>query len=138
MILQDDLAGVVQCGADGSQLNQHIGAVLTVFHHLAHLLQMPDGPGQTVDDCLLVLVDMAVGVGNAVGVEVGVVMLVVMLMDMIVVVFVVMIVMFRHTLSPLYHSKVYYTTAVKTVQPPEGDILTEINVLTPGEFGTII
>ena len=111
---------------------------MSLLHHSLHLFQMPDGPGQAVDDSLLVLVDMAVGMGNAVGVEVGVVMFVVMLMDMIVVVFVVMIVMFRHTLSPLYHSKVYYTTAVKTVQPPEGDILTKINVLTQGEFGTII
>ena len=92
MILQDDFAGIVQCGADGSQLNQHIGAVLTVLHHLAHLLQMPDGPGQTVDDCLLVLVDMSVGMGNPMGVEIGVVMLVLMLVFMVmaVLVFVVM------------------------------------------------
>ena len=34
---------------------------------------MSDGPGQTVDDGLLIFVDMAVGVGDAVGVEVGVI-----------------------------------------------------------------
>ena len=138
VVFQNHLAGVIQGGADSGKLNQHLGAVVALLHHSLHLFQMPDGPGQAVDDSLLVLMDMAVGVGNAVGVEVGVIMFVVMLMDMIVFVVVVMIVMFRHTLSPLYHSKVYYTTAVKTVQPPEGDILTKINVLTPGGFGTII
>ena len=56
---------------------------------------MPDGPGQTVDDGLLVLVDMAVGVGDAVGVEVGVVVF--LLLFMIVAMAVLVFVKFGHT-----------------------------------------
>ena len=69
---------------------------------------------------------------DAVGVEVGVVML------MVVFLFVAVLGKIRHTLCPLYYSKVYYTTAATPAQAPEGDILTKINVLTQGLFGTII
>ena len=43
---------------------------------------MADGTGQPVDDRLLILVDMAVGVGNAVGMHVGMVMFVGMVAHM--------------------------------------------------------
>ena len=95
MILQDHLAGVVQGGADGSQLDEHLGAVVPLLHHPLDLLQMADGPGQAVNDCLLIFVDMAVGVGDAVGVEVGVVVFLLLLM--IVAMAVLVFVKFGHT-----------------------------------------
>ena len=105
---------------------------MAVLHHPLDLFQMPDGPGQPVNDGLLVFVDVPVGVGDAVGVEVGVVVFVFLLMAVL------MFVNFRHTCPPLYRNKVYYTTGTGSVQAPEGDILTEINVLTWGSIGTII
>ena len=60
MILEDHLARIIQGGANRRQLDQHLGAIVTLFHHPPHLLQMADGPGQPVEDRLLVLVDMTV------------------------------------------------------------------------------
>ena len=74
MILQDHLARIVQGRTDRRQLDQDFGAVDAVLHHPLHLLQVADGPGQTVDNGLLIFVDMAVGMGQALG----------MLVDMVV------------------------------------------------------
>ena len=46
-------------------LHQHLGAVLAPLHHFAHRLQVPLGPGQTVQNGL--------GLGMAVGMRMGVV-----------------------------------------------------------------
>ena len=138
MVFQNHLAGVVQRGANRGELNQNLRAVVALLHHPFHLFQMSDGPGQPVDDGLLVFVDMTVGMGDAVGVEVGVVVFMVVRMAVLMVVGVLVLVDFRHTLSSLYRSKVYYTTGVNRAQAPEGDILTKINVLTRGGIGTII
>ena len=59
MILQDDLAGIVQGGPDGSQLHQDFGAIAALFHHPLYLLQVADGTGQAVDHGFLIFVDMA-------------------------------------------------------------------------------
>ena len=88
VILKDDLAGVVEGAADGGELHQHLAAVVALLDHPFHLFQMADGPGQPVDDGLLVLVDMAVAV--TVGVAVVMLMVVAMLMIMLMAVFVVM------------------------------------------------
>ena len=85
MVLQNHLAGVVQGRADSSQLHQDFRTVVTLFHHPLHLLQVADGPCQTVDHGFLILVDMAVGMGNAMGMMPGVVVFVVMVMMMVIV-----------------------------------------------------
>ncbi len=77
VVVQDDLAGVVDGAADGSELDQHIGAVIALLHHPLDLVQVADGPGQAIDDRLLILVDMAVGVSDAVFVHVCVVVVVI-------------------------------------------------------------
>ncbi len=76
VVLQYHLSRVSQGRAHGGQLDQHVRAVLPVGHHPPHLFQMPDGPGQTVQHRFLVLMDMAVAVGDAVGVAIGVVVFV--------------------------------------------------------------
>lgn len=87
VVLQDDLAGVVQGAADGGELDQHLAAVVALLDHPFYLFQVADGPGQPVDDGLLVLVDM--GMAVTVAVRVAVVVLMAVLMLMLVVVFVV-------------------------------------------------
>ena len=86
MVLQNHLAGVVQGRADSSQLHQDFRTVVTLFHHPLHLFQVADGPCQTVDHGFLILVDMAVGMGNAMGMMPGVVVFVVMVMIMMMVI----------------------------------------------------
>jgi len=71
MVFQDHLAGTLQSGADGCQLDQHFGAVVSVFHHPLYLFQMTDGPGKPVDDSFLIFVDMAVGIGIAIFMDVA-------------------------------------------------------------------
>ncbi len=44
VILQDHLAGIIQSRPDSRQLDQHIGAILSVLHHPTYLFQMADGP----------------------------------------------------------------------------------------------
>ena len=66
VVLQDDFSGVVDGAADGGQLDEDLGAVDAGLDHALDLLQMSDGPGQPVDDGLLVLVHVpmrAVGCG---------------------------------------------------------------------------
>ena len=60
VVVQDHLAGVVDGAADGGQLDQDRGAVIALLHHALDLVQVADGPGQTVDDRLLILVDVDV------------------------------------------------------------------------------
>ena len=81
MVLQYHLAGVVDGASHGCQLDQNLGAVGALLHHPLYLLQMADGPGQTVDDSLLVFVNMAVGMGNAVSMHIGVVVFVMMFLQ---------------------------------------------------------
>ena len=102
VVAEDHLAGVVDGAADRRQLDEHIGAVVPLLHHPLDLVQVTDGPGQTVDDCLLVLVDMAVGVGDAV------------LVHPCVVVF-----MLSHGTGPL--SPWDYIIFCRTAQPTPGD-----------------
>jgi hypothetical protein len=80
MILQNHLSGVVQRRTDSRQLNQHFGAVITLFHHPLDLFQVTDGSGKAVDDSFLVFVNMTVAVGNAMGMEIGMVVFVIMRM----------------------------------------------------------
>ena len=70
VVLEDHLAGVVQGGPDGGQLDQHLGAVVALFHHPLHLFQVADGAGQPVDNGFLVLVNMAMAVGHSVGMQI--------------------------------------------------------------------
>ena len=72
MILEDDLAGVVQRAADSRKLHQHLAAVAAVLDHLPDFFKMADGAGQPVDNGLLVFMDMAVRVGVIVAVAVRV------------------------------------------------------------------
>ena len=74
VVLQNHLAGIIQGGADSCQLNQHFGTVGAFLHHLLHLFQMAQSPGQTVNDGFLVFVDVTMAVGNAVGVEIGMIL----------------------------------------------------------------
>ena len=73
MILQDHLAGVINGAAHSRQLHQYIGTVIALFYHPLDFFQVADGPGQAVDHSLLVLVDMAMAVGNAVLMHIGMV-----------------------------------------------------------------
>ena len=83
MVLEDDLAGIVQSGAHSCQLHQHIGAVVAFFHHPLYLFQVADGPGQPVHHGFLIFVDMAVGMGDAVGMEIGMIMFLFVIVVMI-------------------------------------------------------
>ena len=65
VILEDHPAGAVQGGDHRRKLHQHLGAVLAPLHQFAHRLQVPLGPGQTVQNGL--------GLGMAVGMRMGVV-----------------------------------------------------------------
>ena len=58
MILEDNLAGVVDRRFHGGKLDQHLRAVLSVFHHLPYRLQMSDCAGQAVQDSLCIFVLM--------------------------------------------------------------------------------
>ena len=60
MILQNDLADVVDGRADRRNLNQDLRAVAPVLDHLLDRFQMPDGARQPVDHRLRVRVDMPV------------------------------------------------------------------------------
>ena len=60
MILQNDLADVVDGRADCRNLNQDLRAVAPVLDHLLDRFQMPDGARQPVDHRLRVRVDMPV------------------------------------------------------------------------------
>ena len=62
MLLEDLLACVIQSGANRCQLDQHLGAVLVIFHHALDLLQMADGPGKAVGNGLFIGVDMGMAV----------------------------------------------------------------------------
>lgn len=75
MILQNHLSGVVNGGTNRSQLNQHLGTVVSFFYHPFHLLQMTNGPGKPVNDGLLIFVNMTVDMGNSVGMERNMVMI---------------------------------------------------------------
>ena len=60
VVLQNDLADVVDGRADRRNLNQDLRAVAPVFDHLLDRFQMPDGARQPVDHRLRVRVDMPV------------------------------------------------------------------------------
>ena len=60
VVLQNDLADVVDGGTDRRNLNQDLRAVAPVFDHLFDRFQMPDGARQPVDHRLRVRVDMPV------------------------------------------------------------------------------
>ena len=96
--------GVVDVTADGGQLDEHLAAVIALFHHALDLVQVADGTGQTVDHRLLIFVDMGMLV--------------------------------RHGSGPL--SSGYYTIFLPPAQPPQGDDLEKINVLTSAPGDTII
>ena len=114
MVFQDDLAGVVQRRPDGCQLDEHLGAVISLLHHPAHLFQMTNGACQTVDDGFLVFVDMTVGMGDAVGVEIFMVVVIVAVM---VFVFMVVIVAMIHGIPLLL---IHYTPFFHHPQAPPG------------------
>ena len=58
VILENEFPGVVDGGFHSGKLNQHLGAVLPVFHHSLDGFQMPDGAGETVEDCFCLRVCM--------------------------------------------------------------------------------
>ena len=60
MVLQNDLADVVDGRAHGGDLDQDLRAVASVLHHLLDRLQMADGAGKPVEHRLRVRVNMAV------------------------------------------------------------------------------
>ena len=60
VVLQNDLADVVDGRADRRNLNQDLRAVAPVLDHLFDRFQMPDGARQPVDHRLRVRVDMPV------------------------------------------------------------------------------
>ena len=60
VVLQNDLADVVDGRADRRNLNQDLRAVAPVLDHLLDRFQMPDGARQPVDHRLRVRVDMPV------------------------------------------------------------------------------
>ena len=60
MILQNDLADVVDGGADRRNLNQNLRAVAPILDHLPDRFQMSDGARQPVDHRLRVRVDVPV------------------------------------------------------------------------------
>ena len=68
MIFQDDFCRAAEGRANGSKLNEHVGAVLSVLDHPSYMLQMSDCTGQPVQNgfCLCVRVGMPVGMGRAV------------------------------------------------------------------------
>jgi len=85
MILKDDLAGIVDGGAHGGNLNQHLGTVAAFLDHAFYGLQMADGAGEAVQHSLGVFVGMAVMTVDVPG-ELGVGKMIVrmlMLMDVI-------------------------------------------------------
>ena len=60
VVLQNDLADVVDGRADRRNLNQDLRAVAPVFDHLFDRFQMPDGARQPVDHRLRVRMDVSV------------------------------------------------------------------------------
>ena len=48
MILQNNLACVVDSRLNGGKLNENVAAILVVFDHLLNLLKMTDSTGKTV------------------------------------------------------------------------------------------
>ena len=77
MIFEDHFAGIVQCRANSSQLHQYFGAVVAFFYHFFYFFQVTQGPGQPIDNGLLIFVNMAVAVGDAMGMQIGVVVFVI-------------------------------------------------------------
>ena len=82
MVLQYQLAGVVDGRAHSGALNQHLRAIPALLYHVAHRLQVADSPGEPVQHRfgVFVAVGMAVPVavmlvvmGDAVGVHIFVV-----------------------------------------------------------------
>ena len=125
VILQNHLAGIVQSTAYRGQLNQHFRTVVTFFHHPLYLFQMADGPGQTIDNGFLILMDMAMAVGSTFS----------MLMQMLLHV----TLKFRQDIRPFpTHKYIHYTQFPKTPQALPGDIPTKIKTLTYGLFLYII
>ena len=62
VLADDDLAERADRGADGRELDEHIRAVLVPLDHVLHFVQMPDDPGQTVDNTLFVFRRVVMGV----------------------------------------------------------------------------
>ena len=60
VVLQNDLADVVDGGADSGDLDEDLAAITAVLDHPAHGFQMPDGAGEAVEDGLRVFMDVAV------------------------------------------------------------------------------
>ena len=96
VVIEDHLTGVVQRTADGGQLNEDIGTVTALLHHSLDLVQVTDGPGQTVDDGLLILVNVTVGMGEALLVHQLVVVMMVMMIVVMVMMTMMVVVMFVH------------------------------------------
>lgn len=98
MVLQDDLAGIVNSGAHSCNLYENFAAVPAFFYHPAHGLQMADGAGKAIQHGLGILMGMMMAV---VMVLMGMLDAVGMHIFMIVLMHVVFIV---HGDSPRYHS----------------------------------
>ena len=62
VVLQDNLRGVVQRGAHGGELNEHLGAVAPALYHFFHGLKVPDGAREAVQHRLGLCVRVGVGV----------------------------------------------------------------------------
>lgn len=77
MVLQDELAGIVDGGPDGGNLNKHLGTVPAVLDHALDGLKMADGAGQAVQNGPGVFMGMVVAVF---AVTMGIFVLMVMIM----------------------------------------------------------
>ena len=63
MVFQDQFAGIVDGCFDGGELDEYFTAVRTVFYHGAYFFQVPDRPGEPVQDGFGVLVEVCVLMG---------------------------------------------------------------------------
>ena len=55
VLVDDHLAEAPHGGIDCGQMNENIRAVLIIFNHILHLLEMADDPGEPVQHLFLVL-----------------------------------------------------------------------------------
>lgn len=75
MILDYELGGIVERGADGGDLHEDFGAVSPLFHHALDGLQMPYRAGKAIHNGLglgmLMRVGMGMGMHRAIGMNIG-------------------------------------------------------------------
>lgn len=58
VIFHNHPGGAIDGSPHGRQLDQHLAAIPSILHHLAHGLQMSNGPAQPVEHCFCIRVDV--------------------------------------------------------------------------------